>query len=342
VRVLLLDVDSKIPNIALGRLSTFYKGRGAEVEYRHLGFSAYPRGSKAVRVLGAGFDRVFASVTFAKNRDRFAVLGGGPLMVGGVGSAKPHRRLPVEVDACEVDYSLWPDNDASYGFMTRGCVRKCPFCMVPKAEGGIRFERDPDDIIRHDKVLFLDNNFLAWDGHLEMLGRLADRGTACDFNQGLDIRLVNEENAAALARLNYINEYVFAFDDLRLERQVARGLATFRRHVPRKWATKFFVYHDAETMDPAETIYRVFWLKAREALPYVMRNSNYLTSPDRELLVDFTAWANQPHHFKNQSFSKYMVRTRYYMNLKRVKRVLDAYRAARSRMGADPEKGGWK
>jgi len=49
---------------------------------------------------------------------------------------------------------------------------------------------DVDGIVRHKKVKFLDNNFLALPEHKEILAELVKKKIKCQFNQGLDITIV--------------------------------------------------------------------------------------------------------------------------------------------------------
>ena len=96
----------------------------------------------------------------------------------------------------------WRSWDKSIVFTSRGCIRKCPFCVVPKIEGGMRDEKPSImDLIHpaHKKVTIWDNNFLASPYAKSMLRELRDNGIEADFNQGLDARLIDEETAGLLA-----------------------------------------------------------------------------------------------------------------------------------------------
>jgi hypothetical protein len=96
----------------------------------------------------------------------------------------------------------WKDWKKSIVFKTRGCIRKCPFCVVPKIEGGMKEPKfsilpliNPD----HNEVVIWDNNFLASPYAKNILIELRDGGYKADFNQGLDARLMTEEFAGLLA-----------------------------------------------------------------------------------------------------------------------------------------------
>ncbi|WP_027719511.1 hypothetical protein [Desulfovirgula thermocuniculi] len=146
---------------------------------------------------------------------------GKPVVLGGIYASlmpehaeeeiKPDylwRGVIPELDEVLPDYSLVPWWDGSLVFTSRGCIRRCPFCAVPKLEPEFTYRPSVTDLIceRYSQVVFWDNNFLASPYHMEILSELADikkrrRFFRIDFNQGLDARLVTPENAKAIASL---------------------------------------------------------------------------------------------------------------------------------------------
>ena len=100
------------------------------------------------------------------------------------------------------DVEKWKNWKKSILFTTRGCIRKCPFCVVPKIEGGMKEPKftvlpliHPD----HKEVVIWDNDFLASPFARDVLIELRDNGYRVDFNQGLDARLMTEEYAGLLS-----------------------------------------------------------------------------------------------------------------------------------------------
>lgn len=212
MRVLLLDLDIKarrraFPNLALMKLSAYHKARGDEV------FLNFPLQQA---------DIAYASCIFTWNAKRAiglplsTVIGGG-----GIDSAVA---LCPDIEHTRPDYKLYPGLDYSIGFTSRGCPRHCPWCVVPEKEGGIKpwasiyefWDR------HHTKIKLLDNNLLASSNWRETMEHLIAEQVEVDFNQGLDIRLVNEENAWYLSRVNAKN-LRFAFDDIGYEKAVRDG-----------------------------------------------------------------------------------------------------------------------
>lgn len=97
----------------------------------------------------------------------------------------------------------WKDWDKSILFTSRGCIRKCPFCVVPKMEG--EYYADKKSILKfihpdHKRVVIWDNNFLASPYSKNILKELIEYKIIPDFNQGLDARLIDDEIAVLLAK----------------------------------------------------------------------------------------------------------------------------------------------
>ena len=128
-RVILFDVDSRIPNLALMKLSAYYKARAWEVV-----ISRKPVHIDADRYLAS---TVFYRASSLKNLDRLRDLYGDRIQTGGSG-IDLQQRLPPDVDACFPDYSLYGHSRYAVGFLTRGCHRRCAFCVGPDKEGSVK------------------------------------------------------------------------------------------------------------------------------------------------------------------------------------------------------------
>lgn len=304
LRILLVDVDSTIPNLALMRVSSFYKSQGHTVNLLSLGISYYPAKRKAQIVDTSGYDKVFCSAIFKGTVDQVSFKGDTEIVFGGTG-IDLKTTLPPEIEACDLDYSLYPDNDCSYGFISRGCLRKCYFCVVPQKEGKTRQVSQIDAIVKHKKVKFMDNNFLSLPNHMELLKEIVDKKIRCQFNQGLDIRLVTEENSLLLSKLNYMGEYIFAFDDWGYRKYIESKLTLLKWRKP--WQLKFYVYVHPD-MPLTDTINRVTLLQEWECLPYVMRDLSCWDSDKSDFYTDLAAYANQPNVFKKMTFQDFLMK----------------------------------
>ena len=268
--VLLVDADSKegFPNLALMKLSAWYKKEGWEVDLI--------RGLPLAPPLHL-YDKSYISVIFFQNKERALEYG---LMlpnceIGGSGYDIT-KKLPDEIEHIMPDYSLY-DIDYSIGFTSRGCLRNCGFCIVPKKEGPIRHNAHVQEFHRldHKKIMLLDNNFLASPNYLFELGYINQLALKVNFNQGLDIRLMTPETAEILAQTKYYSWNFktrglhFAFDDMRYEKEVWRGIDLLENAGVNPKHLMFYVlvgYNTTEQQD----LNRIYSLKDRGVKPFVM------------------------------------------------------------------------
>lgn len=214
-KVLLFDADRKLPNLALMKLSSWHKQKGHEVELN------FPLGE---------YDIVYASCVFTKNWDRLRTLPFKDMFFGGTGTPSDVN-LADDVEHIMPDYSLYPKMNYSLGFTSRGCIRKCPWCIVPKKEGEIRPHASIYEFWDHrlQKIVLLDNNLLAACNARETLQDLAKERVLVDFNQGLDIRLINEESAGLLKAVRLGRWLRFSFDEPAMESKVRQGIRILKK-----------------------------------------------------------------------------------------------------------------
>lgn len=320
MRILLVNVDSRW-NMAIRRMYNFFRN-DHEVEMIDLGFSGYPH-KKTKTIDASGFDRVYVSNIFDNNADRVSIIGCDWVEFGGIGSKYPERHLPAEIENTDPFY--YDDEDTSYGFISRGCIRKCWFCKVPKYEGDLKVYNNVEKIVKHKKVKFLDNNILAYERHCEVFKWLIDRGIRCEFNQGLDFRLINDENMELLSKMNYEGEYIFAFDDPKYQRMLDEKLVIMKKWVPTPWKLKFYIYFHP-SMNVSELLDRIEWCRRNECKPYIMRDRACWESEEnlRNFSTDITAYCNQPAFFKNMTFEDFL--SRRHKSKERIARTLEIYR----------------
>lgn len=306
MKILLINVDSRW-NMAIRRMYTYFVQQGHQVDMRNLGLSGYPHKRK-MTIDAADFDQVYVSNIFEQNAHRVTIKNCDCVEFGGIGSRDPERQLPAEIEATPPYYE--PGEKISYGFITRGCIRKCWFCKVPKYEGALRAYNTVESVVRGvpgEVVKFLDNNILAYPGHMDVFNWLIERGTRCEFNQGLDFRLVNDENLDALARLNYVGEYIFAFDDPKYQPLLDKKIVQIKKYISTPWKLKFYIYYHPD-MDMRQLFERVEWCRAHECLPYIMRDATCWSCDRREFLIDYAAYCNQAGMFKKMTFLEFLER----------------------------------
>lgn len=185
------------PNLALTKIARYHKEQGDEVGWA-LPFEHY--------------DRVYMSKVFNFSPDDLTIYNADEVIRGGTGY-DISSQLPVEIDRLQPDYSIYPyvSTDTAYGFLTRGCPNKCPWCVVPRKEGKIRPYMDIDEIAvdGRKKVVLMDNNILAaGDYAVQQLEKIIKRGYRVDFNQALDARLVTDEFARLLAQIKWLQNRI--------------------------------------------------------------------------------------------------------------------------------------
>lgn len=215
MKIGLIDVDGhNFPNLPLMKLSAWHKSKGDSVEWYQPMFSGH-------------MDIVYMSKVFSFTPDYEYFVDADKIFRGGSGycielvdgkevyHSERDTPLPYEVEHIYPDYSLYPEKtkDTAYGFLTRGCPRGCGFCHV-KAKEGLKSYKVAD--LKEfwngqKKIVLCDPNILACREHPDLLRQLIDSKAKVNFNQGLDIRLVNDRNMELLKqiRLDCIH---FAFD----------------------------------------------------------------------------------------------------------------------------------
>lgn len=198
----LADVDShNFPNLCLMKLSAYHKAQGDQVAWWE------PSGR---------YDMVYKSRVFTDtySKDTVAISNAEQVVQGGTGYG-PGPDLPEAVEHICPDYSIYPQfSGTAYGFLTRGCPRQCPFCIVSDKEGRrSRHVADLSEFWKGQKeIKLLDPNLLACPEHERLLLQLAESRAYVDFSQGLDIRLITPDNVALLNRVR-VKAVHFAWDD---------------------------------------------------------------------------------------------------------------------------------
>lgn len=204
-RVLLLQLDGKIPNLALMRIAAHHRDLGDDVELRRAGNAA----ALEPRLGETPADRVYASAIFTRTRplcDRLRILR-PDAMIGGTGWDVRLTLADVGIMTSAADYSVYPDYHDSIGFTQRGCRLRCKFCVVPTKEGPVAEEASVADIWRGDPwprhLLLLDNDFFGQPRWRERVDEIRAGGFLVSFNQGINARFLDAEAAAAIASVNY-------------------------------------------------------------------------------------------------------------------------------------------
>ncbi len=291
--VRLTQIDGKLPNLALMKLARWHRKRGDSVYFTR---------SVHRNLFEPRYDVVYGSAifTFSKRRvERFrtefpeAIIGGT-----GSGSWTTVEELIGE-DYEYYDYTDYPQYQFSLGFTQRGCRLKCSFCVVPKKEGRPRSVNTIAEIWRGTpyprKLHLLDNDFFGqprdqWRTRLDEVR--AGNFKIC-LNQGINVRFIDDESAAALASIEYRDDQFqrrrlyTAWDNLGDEERFFSGIDTLERAgIPSKQVMAYMLigYDPRETWD--RILHRFNRMVSRGILPYPMVYDN-----TRRDLKAFQRWA---------------------------------------------------
>lgn len=294
----LIDVDGKLPNLALMKISSYYKSLGEQVEF--------------VRP-GKKYEKIYASAIFERSKKKCEELlsyYGDIIEIGGTGWCL-EKNLPDEIEKMKPDYDLYTVeyiasrikgigksstklmkaqviSDAGMGYTCRGCIRNCGFCVVPKKEGKLRQVNEIKDLLNpRSNVLILHDNNLTADPHcLEKLREIKERNLIVDINQGCDIRLMTEDIAKALSEVRHLRSVHYAWDLMAHEKQVIEGINLLSKYIKRYKHMCYILVGYNTTFE--EDVYRFRKLRELQIKPYVMV---YNEKKDTRL-NHFARWVN--------------------------------------------------
>lgn len=225
MRVLFLQLDGSLPNLAGLRIAAHHRALGDTVEI-----------SGRVDMFVNSFDRVYASTIFPRSKpfvDRLRHYRPDAI-IGGTGVSNTFTLEDVGIRTLACDYSLWPTFKSSLGYTQRGCRLNCSFCGVPQKEGKPNSPMSVYDIWRGDpwprELFLLDNDFFGVPAWRDRICEIRDGGFKVSYNQGINVRLMDEEQCAAIAGTDYrdgdmkTKRFYTAWDNRKDEAILFRGL----------------------------------------------------------------------------------------------------------------------
>ena len=340
MKIAIIDADligrkkHRFPNLACEKISGYWKSNGAEVtlllSYENL----------------EQYDHVYIAKVFTDTPFPTWLKESNKIHLGGTGfyfDKAPN--LPDEIEHHMPDYRLYDDwinseitkakedalhsgkefkessfmtqfkeyTDYSIGFLTRGCFRKCKFCVNQKYDHV--FVHSPLQEFydnKYKKICLLDDNFFGCPNWKPLLEELIKIGKPFKFKQGMDERILTDEKCKLLFSANYDGDYTFAFDNISDYDLIHRKLQMIRKYTQNINIT-FYVLVGFESVDAADienTFKRIELLMRYRCLPYIMRYQDKNFSPWKEskysaLYVTLARWGNQPSIFKKMSFRQF-------------------------------------
>lgn len=270
MRIGLIDVDGhNFPNLALMRISAYHKAQGDIVEWWWSDFIHY--------------DIVYMSKIFsnAYTKDVPEPLNADKVIKGGTGycislvdgvevfDKAKNEELPPEIEKMFPDYSLYPQFDFAVSMTSRGCPRGCSFCHVASKEGRCSIKvADVSDFWNGQKeIRILDPNITACRDKRNLMRQYIETVAVLDFTQGLDIRLLNDDDLADINKMR-LRTLHFAWDNPKddLERKFRNFANGFRRKS--NIGMVYCLTNFNSTME--ENLYRIYTLRDMGYDPYVM------------------------------------------------------------------------
>ncbi len=300
MKIRLLAHDSKIPNLAIMKISTYHKMRGDDVDWYDPMFDMYDT------------DIFYESKIFTFSPDYRYYPVGATIIRGGTG-IEVKSKLPDAIEqVTDLDYSLYPDCDYSIQFMSRGCIRKCPFCVVPIKEGAIRRSK-PFELNHKGKwIMILDNNFFACPAWRENIEIIRSWNQPVTFQQGLDLRIMTDEMAKALSTIKIKGRGIYiAYDNYEDKDMVLKGISILTKFI-KPWKINCYVlvgFQKPYITD--EDLERVMTLDKVGVNPFAMgyvdfNNPNYQKPQE---IKDFCRWVNMKATFKSCTWDEYKKRS---------------------------------
>ncbi len=282
MKIGLFNTEPKIENTAMMQVSRFHKDQGDQVElYSPIFHDSY--------------DKVYAFSIFKYTKKHYIR---NDMIKGGTGF-DIMSKLPPEIEKCDYDYSIFPRCKTSYVWFSRGCLRKCPFCVVWKKEGNIQQVLPKNLNPKGNYISIMDNNFFANPEWENAFKQLMEWNQPVDFQSGIDVRIFNEEQGYALSSLKLYKQLHIAWDNPRENHSIIPRIKLLTNFIkPYKIMCYVLIGYWST---PRDDLARVETLRDMKIDPFVMpydKKNSYQRS--------FARWVNHKATFKTVKWEDYI------------------------------------
>ena len=275
LKIGLYPIDSKMANLALMKISAWHKRQGDDTELFN---PLWP------------YDKVYVSQVFNYTNIPNAIH--CQRECGGTGH-DIKKCLPDEMENCDPDYSIYPNCDYSIQLFSRGCPRKCSFCVVPEKEGDIRPVKPMKLNPNGKRIEILDNNFFANPEWKNAIGFLKLYNQPVNFH-GVDARLLTDKMMIELNRLRHFKQIHMSWDSPNYK---VDWLKIIKIISPYKIMCYVLIGYNSTK---EEDLYRVEKLRSFKIDPFVMPYNKNDTYQKR-----FARWVNHKAIFKSVKWENY-------------------------------------
>lgn len=318
--------NHSFPNLAIMKLSSYYKSKGCNVKL--INFDEINQNT----LFNSSFDVVFVSKVFSDTETPLFIDNMPNVHKGGSGFyydlATP---LHYDIEHCMPDYGLYDSipsckhsyyKDYSIGFLTRGCVRQCSFCInrnSKKVEHHANIEEFYDP--KRPYIMLLDDNITAYKGFYDVFDTLDNMNVQFVFKQGMDFRLLNERKMQRLWRSNYYEHskrkmisaktFHFAFDNIADYELIERKLKIYYNTKPYSFKVFFYVLTGFDRdnnynnkfyrQDIIDMLKRIELLYKYNAYAYIMLHENYKMNPEKWVIQKIKNICNNPAYVTNKT-----------------------------------------
>lgn len=285
------------PNYALMKISAWHKQHGDQVEWWNPLYS---------------YDRVYSSKVFDFTPTDSYIDILDNVIRGGTGyrDLPVDKELPPEVDAVFPDYSIYPECDYAIGYLTRGCIRNCRWCVVPKKEGQIKPYRTWQQVVRldTDKLVLMDNNILACGEYgIQQMESLIGSGYRIDLNQGMDARLVTNEIAEILSKVSWIRFIRFSCDQKSQIDSIRRTVELLGRHGVKPYRIFIYLLVTEDLQDASERVETLKGYKGINLYAQAERNERLGIIPNK-LQLEFQQRYVYGGCYRSETWEEYRAR----------------------------------
>lgn len=357
MKIAIIDADlisrrnHRFPNLVCMKLSGYYKSMGCDVslkmDYENL----------------TEYDKVFISKVFMDTEIPFEsgdkslkteqsiynyykdnpILNLPNVEWGGTGFYfDKSPKLSVDIEHHMPDYHLYDEwvavqkengvkqkdlvwyTDFSIGFTSRGCVRKCQFC-VNKNYNKCSLHSPLSEFVDESRpyICLLDDNIFACPHWKQVFDALIATGKKFQFKQGCDERLMTDEKCEYLFnKVKWYGDVIFAFDNIKDKDLIIDRLEMIRRHTHKQ--VRFYVFTGFNHLNPGfydqefyhrdmrDLFERIRVLMQYGCIPYIMRYKDCYESPYTSVYSNVARWCNQISFFKKKSFREFAISDQKY------------------------------
>jgi len=297
MKIGLIDCEQNgFPNLALMKLSAYHKMQKDHVEFFQPLFSSE-------------YNKIYLSKIFSFTKipysHKLAIKGGSGISL--------ITKLEDNIEHIYPDYSLYNMNYAM-GYLTRGCINRCPFCIVRKKEGFLKKHADLEEFWHDQKEIMLLDNSLTDHPNADLyLRKIRDNGLKLNLTQGFNIRTISRKIAEILAeiRLWKNKQWHIAWDNINEEKQIFSGIQILNQAGIKNWKLMCFVLIGFNS-NYKQDMYRIKKLEKNGIDAFVMPYQKNLYTKA------LSKWCNRKQICKSVDFLTYIKAKKNYKQIQKL------------------------